>query len=142
MAAAVIGDTVKVHYTGSLDDDSIFDSSRDREPLQFTIGTGQVIPGFEEAVIGLEPGTTARTRITAEQAYGPRVEQLRISVERSQFPAGLEVQLGDQLQMQTQDGQTIPVEVVELADGSVVVDANHPLAGKALTFEIELVEVA
>ena len=142
MAAAVIGDTVKVHYTGSLDDDSIFDSSRERDPLQFTIGTGQVIPGFEEAVIGLEPGATARTHIPAEQAYGPRVEELRISVERSQFPAGLEVQLGDQLQMQTQDGQTVPVEVVELADESVVVDANHPLAGKALTFEIELVEVA
>lgn len=142
MAAAVIGDTVKVHYIGSLDDDSIFDSSRDREPLQFTIGTGQVIPGFEEAVIGLEPGATARTHIPAEQAYGPKIEELRISVERSQLPAGLEVQLGDQLQMQTQDGQTIPVEVVELADESVVVDANHPLAGKALTFEIELVEVA
>ena len=140
MAAAVIGDTVKVHYTGSLDDDSIFDSSRDREPLQFTIGTGQVIPGFEEAVIGLEPGASARTRIPAEQAYGPRVAELRISVDRSQFPDGLEVQLGDQLQMQTQDGQTIPV--VELADASVVVDANHPLAGQALTFEIELVEVA
>ena len=142
MAAAVIGDTVKVHYTGSLDDDSIFDSSRDREPLQFTIGTGQVIPGFEEAVIGLEPGATSRTRISAEQAYGPRVDELRISVDRSQFPAGLEVQLGDQLQMKTQDGQTIPVEVVELADSSIVVDANHPLAGQALTFEIELVEVA
>lgn len=142
MAAAVIGDTVKVHYTGSLDDDSIFDSSRDREPLQFTIGTGQVISGFEEAVIGLEPGASARTRIPAEQAYGPRVAELRISVDRSQFPDGLEVQLGDQLQMQTQDGQTIPVEVVELADASVVVDANHPLAGQALTFEIELVEVA
>ncbi|MBK5096513.1 MAG: FKBP-type peptidyl-prolyl cis-trans isomerase [Gemmatimonadetes bacterium] len=142
MAAAVIGDTVKVHYTGSLDDDFIFDSSRDREPLQFTIGTGQVIPGFEEAVIGLEPGATARTHIPAEQAYGPKIEELRISVERSQLPAGLEVQLGDQLQMQTQDGQTVPVEVVELADESVVVDANHPLAGKALTFEIELVEVA
>ena len=135
MAAAVIGDTVKVHYTGSLDDDSIFDSSRDREPLQFTIGTGQVIPGFEEAVIGLEPGATSRTRISAEQAYGPRVDELRISVDRSQFPAGLEVQLGDQL-------QTIPVEVVELADANIVVDANHPLAGQALTFEIELVEVA
>ena len=142
MAAAVIGDTVKVHYTGRLDDDSIFDSSRERDPLQFTIGTGQVIPGFEEAVIGLEPGATARTRIPAEQAYGPRVDELRISVERSQLPDDLEVQLGDQLQMQTQDGQTIPVEVVELADASVVVDANHPLAGKALTFEIELVELA
>ncbi len=142
MAAAVIGDTVKVHYTGSLDDESVFDSSRDREPLEFTIGTGQVIPGFEEAVIGLEPGASVRTRIPAEQAYGPRDEKLRVSVDRSQLPGGLEVQLGDQLQMQTQDGQTIPVEVVELADGNVVVDANHSLAGKALTFEIELVEVA
>lgn len=142
MAAAVIGDTVKVHYTGTLDDDSIFDSSRDREPLQFTIGTGQVIPGFEEAVIGLEPGSKTRTRIPADKAYGERVAELRIAVAREQFPDDMKVELGDQLHMTTQEGQTIQVEVVELAEESVTVDANHPLAGQALTFEIELVEVA
>ena len=142
MAAAVIGDTVQVHYTGSLDDESVFDSSRGREPLEFTIGTGQVIPGFEEAVIGLEPGGSARTRIEADQAYGPRREELRISVARDQFPDGLEVSEGDHLQMHTQDGQEIPVQVVEIGERDVVVDANHPLAGKALTFEIELIGIS
>ena len=142
MAAAVIGDTVRVHYTGSLDDESVFDSSRGREPLEFTIGTGQVIPGFEEAVIGLEPGGSARTRIEADQAYGPRREELRISVARDQFPDGLEVSEGDHLQMHTQDGQEIPVQVVEIGERDVVVDANHPLAGKALTFEIELIGIS
>jgi FKBP-type peptidyl-prolyl cis-trans isomerase 2 len=100
-----------------------------------------VIPGFEEAVIGLEPGASARTRIEPEQAYGPRREDLRIPIARSQFPDGMEVGEGDQLQMQTQDGQSIPVQVVEVGDESVTVDANHPLAGQALTFEIELVEI-
>ena len=141
MAAAVIGDTVTVHYTGSLDDESIFDSSRGREPLEFTIGTGQVIPGFEEAVIGLEPGASARTRIEPEQAYGPRRDDLRIPIARNQFPEGMEVTEGDQLQMQTEDGQSIPVQVVQIGEESVTVDANHPLAGQALTFEIELVEI-
>jgi FKBP-type peptidyl-prolyl cis-trans isomerase 2 len=141
MAAAVIGDTVRVHYTGSLDDESVFDSSRDREPLEFTIGTGQVIPGFEEAVIGLEPGGSARTRIEAEQAYGPRREDLRIAIDRDQFPDGMKVSAGDHLQMHTQDGQELPVQVVAVGEESVTVDANHPLAGKALTFEIELVEI-
>jgi len=142
MAAAVIGDTVRVHYTGSLDDESVFDSSRGREPLEFTIGTGQVIPGFEEAVIGLEPGGSARTRIEAEQAYGPRREELRIPIARDQFPDGMTVSQGDHLHMQTQDGQEIPVQVVEVGDENVVVDANHPLAGQALTFEIELVDIS
>ncbi|MCL7928070.1 MAG: peptidylprolyl isomerase [marine benthic group bacterium] len=141
MAAAVIGDTVTVHYTGSLDDESVFDSSRGREPLEFTIGTGQVIPGFEEAVIGLEPGSSARTRIEPEQAYGPRRDDLRIPIAREQFPEGMEFSEGDQLQMQTSEGQTIPVHVVEIGDESVTVDANHPLAGQALTFEIELVQI-
>ncbi|MEJ2481876.1 MAG: peptidylprolyl isomerase [Gemmatimonadota bacterium] len=141
MSAAVIGDTVAVHYTGSLDDESVFDSSRGRDPLEFTIGTGQVIPGFEEAVIGLEPGASARTRIEPEQAYGPRREDLRIPIARDQFPDGMEVSEGDHLQMQTQDGQSIPVHVVQVGDESVTVDANHPLAGQALTFEIELLEI-
>ncbi len=142
MSEAVIGDTVKVHYTGSLDDETVFDSSRGREPLEFTIGSGQVIPGFEEAVIGLAPGASTRTRLEAAQAYGPRRQELHIAVPRGQFPDDFEVSEGDQLQMRTRDGQTVPVQVMDVGDDSVTVDANHPLAGKALTFEIELLEIA
>ncbi len=110
---------------------------------EFTIGTGQVIPGFEEAVIGLEPGSTARTRIPAEKAYGAKVEELRVaSRSGSQFPDDIGCPAGGPSAHDDTGRPDVPVEVVELSDGSVVVDANHPLAGQALTFEIELVEVA
>jgi peptidylprolyl isomerase len=141
MSKAVIGDTVKVHYTGRLDDESVFDSSREREPLQFTIGAGQVIPGFEEAVVGLAPGESAKTRIEPENAYGPRLDELRITVPRDNLPDEFSVSEGDHLQMRTQDGQAVRVQVLDVAEEAIVVDANHPLAGKPLSFEIELVEI-
>ena len=141
MSKAVIGDTVKVHYTGRLDDESVFDSSRERDPLQFTIGAGQVIRGFEEAVVGLEPGESATTRIEPENAYGPHLDELRITVPRENLPDGFSVSEGEHLQMRTQDGQVVRVRVLDAAEEAIVVDANHPLAGKPLSFEIELVEI-
>lgn len=141
MAKATDGDRVRVHYTGRLDDESVFDSSRQRDPLEFRIGEGAVIPGFEAAVIGLSPGESTKTRIPAEQAYGPRKDDLLITVERERLPEDLEVEPGSQLSMRRPDGGSVPVTVVETSESSVVLDANHPLAGQPLNFEIELVEI-
>lgn len=141
MPQAAKGDKVRVHYTGRLDDETVFDSSLDREPLEFTLGAGQVIPGFEDAVIGMEPGDSQTTRIPPERAYGTRAEELEIHVESGALPDGLEVSYGDQLRMRTRDGREVPVTVVDVRDDGIVVDANHPLSGKALTFEIELLEI-
>jgi peptidylprolyl isomerase len=141
MANAQNGDTVHIHYTGRLDDGQVFDSSRDRDPLSFTLGEGQVIPGFEEAVRGMEPGDEKTTTIPPESAYGPRREELTMSFPREQLPDGLEPQVGQQLNMQTAEGQAFQVTVVGSDDASVQLDANHPLAGQALTFDIELVKI-
>jgi len=140
--AAKQGDTVKVHYTGKLTDGTVFDSSRERDPLEFTIGEGQIIPGFEEAVEGLEQGEQTQAEVPAEKAYGERNEQAIIEVEREKLPEDLEPEVGQQLQMQQPDGQPIPVRVTDVSEAKVTLDANHPLAGETLNFEIELVEVA
>jgi len=136
------GDTVKVHYTGTLTDDgTVFDSSREREPLEFTLGEGQLIPGFEKAVIGLEEGDETTVELDSEDAYGQRREDLELEVSKSDLPDNIDPQVGMQLQMQQQeDGQAIPVQITAVEDEFVQLDANHPLAGKDLTFEIELIE--
>lgn len=141
MAQAKTGNTVHIHYTGRLDDGTVFDSSQDREPLAFTLGEGQVIPGFEAAVTGMEPGQSITTEIPSDEAYGPRRPEMEISMPRSQFPDGLNPEVGQQLQMQTPDGQAVPVTVTGASDEAIDLDANHPLAGKDLTFDIELVKV-
>jgi FKBP-type peptidyl-prolyl cis-trans isomerase 2 len=135
------GDTVKVHYAGKLEDGTVFDNSLTREPLEFTIGQEQVIPGFEEAVVGMEPGESKTAKVGPEQAYGPYREEMLVQVERGQLPDDLEPQVGQHLQMIRGDGQLIIVRVAEVADGTVTLDANHPLAGQELTFDIELVEI-
>lgn len=135
------GDTVKVHYTGKLDDGSIFDTSADREPLEFTVGAGAVIPGFEAAVIGLQPGESRETTIDTNNAYGPRSADLVTEVKREQLPPDLEVAIGQQLQVSLENGQTTVVLVTDVTDASITIDANHPLAGQALTFSIELVDI-
>ena len=135
------GDVVRVHYTGSLTDGSEFDSSRDREPLEFTLGSGQVIPGFEAAVDGLAPGEACRTEIPSEDAYGPHRPELVVDVERAQIPEHLELSLGGELQVTGQDGSPIAMRITSLDDASVKLDANHPLAGQTLIFDIELTEV-
>lgn len=135
------GDTVKVHYTGKFDDGTIFDSSIEREPLQFTIGEGQVVPGFEEAVIGMNLNESKTVKIPAEKAYGSHREDLVAVVDRNQLPADLDPQIGQQLQSSQPNGQIIVVTVIEVTDSSVTIDANPPLAGMDLTFDIQLVEI-
>lgn len=141
MSEAKQGDTVKVHYTGTLEDDTVFDSSRQRDPLQFTLGSGMVVPGFENLVLGLKEGETAKETIPCAEAYGERRDELRLEVKRADIPADLELNIGMHLRMQSPDGQSANVEVVELSDDRVKLDANHPLSGKDLTFEVELVEI-
>lgn len=137
------GDTVKVHYTGKLTEDgTVFDSSREREPLEFTLGNGQLIPGFEDAVVGMEEGDSTTVELDSEDAYGERREDLELEVSKSDLPDNIDPQVGMQLQMQQQeDGQAIPVQITAVEDDFVKLDANHPLAGKDLTFDIELIEL-
>jgi len=142
MAEAKANDTVKVHYTGRLSDGTVFDSSLSREPLEFTIGQKMVIPGFEEGVIGMTVGETKTVRIASQDAYGPYLEDLVGSIKRAQIPPNIDLQTGAILQMQTPDGGTVLVVVKALTDETVTLDANHPLAGKDLAFEINLLEIA
>lgn len=141
MAKAKEGDTVQVHYTGKLKDGTVFDTSEEREPLSFTIGEERVIPGFEKAVVGMEPGDTKTEELPPEQAYGEHREDMVMELERDQLPDNLEPKVGQQLQLRMQNGQEVPVVITELGEESVTIDANHPLAGKDLVFEIELVEI-
>ncbi len=136
------GQTVKVHYTGTLEDGTQFDSSAGREPLEFTLGAGQVIPGFEQALAEMAVGETKTVQIPPEQAYGEHQPELVQQVDRGQIPAEIELAVGVQLQAQGPEGQVFRLVVTELAESSVTLDGNHPLAGKALTFELELVEIA
>ncbi|NLE52610.1 MAG: peptidylprolyl isomerase [Chloroflexi bacterium] len=141
MSEAKQNDTVRVHYTGKLDDGSVFDSSLEREPIEFTIGEGSVIPGFEQAVIGMNPGETKTVRLASDEAYGPYREEMVLTVNRNQFPPDIEPTVGQALQVQQTNGEPLVVTVSEVSDASVKLDANHPLAGKDLTFDIQLVEV-
>jgi peptidylprolyl isomerase len=140
MTEANDGATVRVHYTGKLDDGQVFDSSREREPLEFTLGGGQVIPGFEAAVRGMGPGEEKTVRIPADEAYGERRADMVMVVERERIPENIEPDVGQQLQI-AQGGQVAVVTVTDVAEESVTLDANHPLAGRDLTFELELVEI-
>jgi peptidylprolyl isomerase len=141
MAQAENGNVVKVHYTGKLKDGTVFDTSVDRDPLQFTIGEGQIIPGFEKAVIGMDTGDSKTITVPSEQAYGPHHEDLLLVVDRDQIPPHLTPEAGQRLEIHQADGQTIPVTVAEVSDANITLDANHPLAGRDLVFDIELVEI-
>lgn len=142
MDQAKKGHAVTIHYTGKLSDGTIFDSSEGREPLPFSIGSGQVIPGFEEAVVGMTIGGKKTVTIPPEKAYGERNEQLVITVPRDQVPPELNPQVGQQLQVMNQEEQPMVVQVVEVTEEKVILDANPPLAGRNLTFDIELVSIA
>jgi peptidylprolyl isomerase len=142
MAQAKSGDTVQVHYTGKLKDGTVFDSSVNREPLEFTMGKGMMIPGFEVAVHGMSVGDSKVATIPVEEAYGPASEDMLVKVERKDIPQDIELQPGLQLTMHQQNGQPIPVIVKEITDTTVTLDANHPLAGEDLIFEISLVNIA
>ena len=141
MAQAKHADTVKVHYTGKLEDGTVFDTSINRDPLQFTIDEGRMIPGFEQAVEGMNPGESKTTKVPADQAYGPHHKEMVLVVDRSQLPVDLKPEVGQQLQILQADGQTIVVTVTDASESSVTLDTNHPLAGKDLTFDIQLIEI-
>ncbi|OPY77580.1 MAG: FKBP-type peptidyl-prolyl cis-trans isomerase SlyD [Syntrophorhabdus sp. PtaU1.Bin153] len=142
MVQAKVNDKVKVHYTGYLTDGNIFDSSLDREPMEVTIGERMVIPAFENGIVGMAAGDTKTIRISADDAYGPYREDLVGTIARSQLPADIEPQVGMVLQAHGPDGGVTLVTVKELRNDDVILDANHPLAGQDLVFEIKLVEIA
>lgn len=141
MPKAKIGDTVKVHYTGKLDDGTVFDSSLSREPLEFKVGAGQVIAGFDEAVIGMDKGDSKTVRIEAENAYGPHRDDMVVEVDRDKLSADRVPQKGELWQISRENDDPIIVMVADFDDEKVTLDANHPLAGKDLTFEIQVEEI-
>lgn len=142
MGQAKSGDKVKVHYTGKLENGDVFDSSDGREPLEFTLGQGMVIAGFDNGVTGMEIGDKKSISIEPANAYGERRPDLEVSIKKSAIPADIEAKEGLQLQMQDPEGQMISVVITKVEGEDVTLDANHPLAGKKLVFEVELVEIA
>jgi len=141
MQQAKKGDTVKVHYHGKLTNGETFDSSKGREPLEFEVGGGMVIKGFDEGVMGMEVGEKKTINIPVDEAYGPRSEEMIIEFPKERFPAELQIEEGAQLMMSNEAGQNFPVLVAEIKEDSVMLDANHPLAGEELVFDLELVEI-
>ncbi|GHA21184.1 peptidyl-prolyl cis-trans isomerase [Devosia pacifica] len=141
MTQAKSGDTVRINYTGRLTDGTEFDSSAGREPLEFTLGAGQVIPGLEKHIDGMEVGAKDTVTIPSDAAYGPHRPEAIQTVERASVPENVPLDIGAQLQARTPDGQTVPLTVVGVDESSVQLDANHPLAGKDLVFDVELVEI-
>lgn len=142
MTLARTGDTVRIHYTGTLLDGSTFDSSEGREPLEFEVGSGQIISGLDEAIPGMAPGEKKTVNVPCADAYGPIQPGMRQSVARENIPEEIPLEVGLQLQMQSPEGQVLPVTVVEVGETEVELDDNHPLAGLDLTFDIELVAIA
>ncbi|BAZ08039.1 FKBP-type peptidyl-prolyl cis-trans isomerase [Calothrix sp. NIES-3974] len=142
MTQAKYGDKVTVHYTGKLTDGTVFDSSNGSTPLEFRIGEGQIIPGFEKAVLGMSAGESKTTHLKIDDAYGPHRPEMVVEVSRSQMPSEIEPEIGQQLQIQQPDGGVIPVVITEVNDTTITLDANHPLAGEELIFDIELIAIA
>lgn len=136
------GQKVKIHYTGTLDDGKPFDSSEGRDPLEFEMGASMVIPGFENGVADMAVGEKKTIKILATEAYGEKRDEMVMEFERETLPEGLEPEVGMGLQMQGPQGQPIPVKITAVADATITVDANHPLAGQNLTFELELIDIS
>lgn len=141
MTIAQTGDIVRINYSGRLVDGTQFDSSEGRAPLEFTLGQGQVITGLEQHVSGMETGQKSTVTIPAAAAYGPRREDAVQRLDRAKVPSGVEIKVGTQLQARTADGGMLPITIVGMDEQSVTVDANHPLAGQDLVFDVELVDV-
>lgn len=142
LMAARSGSTVQVHYTGRLPDGTLLHSSRGGEPVRFTLGLGEVLPGLEEAVEGMSPGESKTVWMTPDQAYGPHRDDLVLMVSRERFPEHIDPEPGQRLQMRRQGEPTVIVTVVDVIDEDVLLDANHPLAGQDVTFELELLEIS
>ncbi|MGD9110154.1 MAG: peptidylprolyl isomerase [Phycisphaerales bacterium] len=140
MAQAKAGDIVKIHFTGKLEDGSVFGTSVNSEPLEFKLGEGHIIPGLEKAVEGMNVGESKTVQVSPEHAYGQHREELVEQVGRDKFPPDVNPQVGQRFEVSNQQGQPAVVTVVEVSDSNVTLDANHPLAGKNLTFELELLE--
>lgn len=141
MQTAKNGDTVLVHYKGTLEDGTVFDTSEGQDPIEFTIGERQVIEGFENAVTGMTVGETKKESIPADQAYGTHEDDLVFEVSREAMQPGLDLEIGDFVTVRLPDGQSAPMRVASLSDESVTLDANHPLAGKTLLFELQLIGI-
>lgn len=141
MSTAKNGDKVQVHYTGTLDDGTKFDSSEGREPLEFDLGASQVIKGFDDAVNGMNVGDTVNVKIPMEEAYGPRMEELMIAFPKERFPDGMDLIPGNQIYLQDEQGNPVPVTIIEVKENEVILDANHQLAGQDLNFKITLVDI-
>lgn len=141
MVQAKEGDKVQVDYLGKFDDGTIFDSSEERGPLEFTIGASPLMPGFEQAVIGMREGESKTVKIPAIEAYGPYREDMLTTVDQGEFPPDLDPKVGEYLDVHQPDGSVNVVAVAEISDAGVTLDANHPLAGKDLTFDIRLVNI-
>ena len=135
------GDVVHVHYTGKLQSGEVFDSSEGQDPLQVTIGQGKIIPGFERALIGMQSGEKKTFDLTPQQAFGERRDDLVHVIERKQVPPDINLEVGMQLALEGQDQDPIPAQVVDLSEATVTLDTNHPLAGRALTFEVDVVDI-
>ncbi len=142
MTEVKTGDTVRIHYTGTLDDGSTFDSSEGRDPLEFTVGSGQIIPGLDKALPGMSVGDKKTVEVPCAEAYGTTNPNARQAIPRAEVPDDVPLDLGTRLELQTPTGQIMQVTVAEVTDEAVTLDANHPLAGKDLTFAIELVSIA
>ncbi|MHC0053445.1 FKBP-type peptidyl-prolyl cis-trans isomerase [Actibacterium sp. D379-3] len=142
MTQVKAGDKVRIHYTGTLADGTTFDSSTGRDPLEFTVGSGEIIPGLDKAIPGMVAGDKKTVEIPCAEAYGDHNPEATQAVPRAQVPADIPLEIGTQLQLQTPQGQVMPVVVAEVTEAEVVLDANHPLAGQDLTFAIELLEIA
>lgn len=141
MAKADFGNTVKVHYTVTLDDGTVVDSTLDRDPFTFTLGMGQAIPGFEKAVMDMNPGTSVTVKVDMEDAYGQYYKELIKEIDRDKFPDDFKFEVGQLLEIPREDGQSDLFTVVGVSENTVVFDTNHPLAGKNLTIDIQLLEI-
>ncbi|MBW1724295.1 MAG: peptidylprolyl isomerase [Deltaproteobacteria bacterium] len=141
MTQAKIGDKVKVHFTGTLEDGTIFGSTLEEEPFEFIIGEKNMLPSFENAVIGMQKGETKTIELSPEEAYGPHKKELVHVMDRSSFPQEINLEIGKRLQVRTQDGKQVVVTIKDFTEDSIVIDENDPLAGKTLNFKIELIEI-
>jgi FKBP-type peptidyl-prolyl cis-trans isomerase 2 len=142
MAQAQEGDTVKVHYTGKLDNGMVFDSSKNRDPLEFKLGAGQVIKGFEKGVIGMQTGESKTIKLSPDEAYGAEREELIAEVKKDEIPDNINPSIGQRLSLRQPDGNAVNVTISDITEKTITLDANHPLAGKTLIFDIELVEIS
>lgn len=141
MNQAKQGDTVRIHYTGKLEDGTVLESSRDRKPFELVLGTGQVISGLEQAVQGMEPGESKSVHIPVQEAFGVRADDMVLTLDRDKLAPELTPTIGQEVTLNSQDGRPIPAVITDVNDASVTVDANHPLAGKDLVFDVELLEI-